>query len=573
MKRTLIALLCTSLSISLFGQDSSQSKLASHSIDAAGIKLAEQRIAGGLRSGSMDSPGGIVVVYFTPKDRPPAKDHVERIRRIVQTTASFYEDELARHGFANRKINLRRDSDGKISIIDVEGKGKDYGKPDGQKIRDEIVPVLRKENIDPRQSVLLMFCNLMGYDAQVSKISHHSPYYGGGSYLSGNAWQCDSEILDPLRFNDLTPIRDGEYGKITIGLHNSIFIGGVIHELGHALSLPHCKQRSDEAVRGTALMGSGNRTFRQELRGEGRGTFLTQTHALRLAAHPAFNARVTGQLRHPPQLTWDKLQIDVASDNTIRVRGQVTAEVPVHAIVAYFDPVGRGDYDATTASAFPDDEGHFAFRSGSLQANSAGDLRLVTCHINGATTQRAMTYRVDATGRPDLSSIQLQLQLAPMIDQVRSGNPAAAAKQLDQIAADDANLKRVGQRVLDRFTTGKDVVRPASIDPASIPDTTTTIQLSSVKPTSAKVGWIRPTYDSIPDKEVLLSVGDDYFASGIYAHAPARHVYQIDQKWKRLRGQCGLQTGHGGKVDFEIAGDGKLLWNKARRWHRKGNTV
>ncbi len=55
-----------------------------------------------------------------------------------------------------------------------------------------------------------MLCNMMDYDPVKSTISHPSPYYGSGSHLPGNAWQCESEILDPQRFTDPTPIHDGE---------------------------------------------------------------------------------------------------------------------------------------------------------------------------------------------------------------------------------------------------------------------------------------------------------------------------------------------------------------------------
>ena len=69
-------------------------------------------------------------------------------------------------------------------------------------------------------------------------------------------------------------------------------------------------------------------------------------------------------------------------------------------------------------------------------------------------------------------------------------------------------------------------------------------------------------YDRVLGSEVLLSIGGDYFASGIYAHAPAKHQYRIEGKWKKLEGQCGLQSGHPGKVDFEIVGDGRMLWSQ-----------
>ena len=126
------------------------------------IAVARQRISSGIADGAIASPGKVIVVYFTPKGRPPAANHIERTRRIVNETASFYEDELARHGFPNRSMNVHRDADGKVAVIDVIGKETDYDKPDGDKVREEIIPELRKRKLAPNKSVLLIICNLMG---------------------------------------------------------------------------------------------------------------------------------------------------------------------------------------------------------------------------------------------------------------------------------------------------------------------------------------------------------------------------------------------------------------------------
>ena len=531
--------------------------------DREAVAMANERIADAVAENAIDSPGEVVVVYFTPRDRQPAQDHVTRLRRIVEETASFYTHELDRHGLADRKLNVRRDDQGRVMVIDVVGANDDrnYGKPDGRKIRDEVVPVLRAQNINPDASVILLFCNLMDYDPVTSKISHHSPYYGGGTHLAGTAWQCDSPILDPLRLTDSTPLLDGQYGRITIGRHNSIFIGGVIHELGHALSLPHCRQRQDEASRGTALMGSGNRTYGEQLRGEGLGTFLTQAHALRLAAHPVFNRRVTAQLYDRPQTTWDNLVIDVADRQAVRIVGQLHSDVAIHGLVAYFDPAGGGDYDATTATAVPDAQGRFSMHSEPLKRDSLAELRLVVCHVNGATTTRSFAFRVDQQGTPDLMAVRVELELAPMLDALRSRGVQAAEARLRELSDADPALAQIGQRILSRFRDAGET-DTASIDLSDVP--LTSMALSRVKPTSAKVGWIRPAYNRVPGEEKLLSVGGDYFASGIYAHAPAEHTYRLGGKWRRLTGKCGIQGTNAGTVVFKIFGDEKLLWESPK---------
>jgi hypothetical protein len=63
---------------------------------------------------------------------------------------------------------------------------------------------------------------------------------------------------------------------------------------------------------------------------------------------------------------------------------------------------------------------------------------------------------------------------------------------------------------------------------------------------------------------VLLSGGGKYFARGIYAHAPARHVYALGGKWQRLGGTVGAPTGKSPTIVFVVRGDGKELWRSAK---------
>lgn len=227
------------------------------------------------------------IVCWRPSDRDFAAGHRERLDRMLTDIQGFYAREMQRHGLGSRSIRLARDAEGRLVIHEVTGQGRfaDYAKADGQRIRDECLPVLRDAGINADRETVMIFTNLSDWDPVNSRFRHKSPYYAGGSHVSGTAWQLDSPELDTLNLPKTEPmLLDGEYGRISLGKHNSIFIGGIAHELGHALGLPHCHARDDEAVRGTALMGAGNRTYADEQRGEGKGTFLTLANALRPAA-------------------------------------------------------------------------------------------------------------------------------------------------------------------------------------------------------------------------------------------------------------------------------------------------
>lgn len=112
-------------------------------------------------------------------------------------------------------------------------------------------------------------------------------------------------------------------------------------------------------------MGAGNRTYGDEIRGDGQGSFLTLAQALRLASHPQFSGSVKG-LDAGPTSSINDLSIS-AKGKSIRVSGIVDGEPPIYAVVAYFDADGGNDYDSTTATAVPQANGRFSLSSSALR--------------------------------------------------------------------------------------------------------------------------------------------------------------------------------------------------------------
>ncbi|MEM9416042.1 MAG: hypothetical protein AAGA29_11290 [Planctomycetota bacterium] len=330
----------------------------------------------------------LIVTLFTGSDTDPAPEYRERLTRTMQHIQQFYADEMERHGFGPLTFGLETEDDGLIKVRVVRGDrpNAEYNGDHGQEIRNLVNAALAEEEINGREHTVVIFCNLTVWDAERRTMRHHSPYYAIGSHREGIAWQLDSALLDAAELENTERdqyLRDGQYGRISLGRYQSIFVGGTCHELGHAFGMPHNLERADErALWGTALMGSGNRTYGEELRGEGAGSFLTLAHAMKLAVHPGFTGSVRDMNRRP-QSEYTAFDFEPIDDGKgVRLSGQIESDIPVHAVIAYLDPEGHSDYNATTHVVVPDAAGGFAFDCTSF-AGRSGQVRIVAVHANG----------------------------------------------------------------------------------------------------------------------------------------------------------------------------------------------
>ncbi len=502
------------------------------------------------------------VLYWTPADREPQPEYRARLTRVMKHIQEFYRSQMAAWGFPGRTIQLDLTDDGQLKLPVVKGTLKsadcsEQDQSDGQAIRRDCLRALRESGVDGERETIVIFCNLAEWDPDKRIMSHHSPYYASGDSTHGTAWQVDSPLLD----SDLLGVKDqrlqdGQYGFITLGRYNSIFVGGVCHELGHALGLPHCREsEAARAARGTALMGSGNRTCGEELRGESKGSFLTLPHALKIVAHPQFSGSVK-QIATAATATFSDWNLE-STPNGLKVAATVKTNLPCHAVLAYGDPDGGGDYDSAIAAAVPQPDGKFSLLLPLAQTRTKpAVLSFVAVCVNGAATASvwssqafSLSCRIDDAGRYDVAPALATLE-------VKAHAAAARAGTLRQeISARLSPVSREALRRLAQPDTAKAKPSPAAADPA-----VKSLPLSDATPAKATTGFGGVHFDR-DDKGDPLTGPNGPAAHGLWAHANSEFTYGLDGKWKTLTGECALLQSGSGPVQATILADGKEVWN------------
>ncbi len=502
------------------------------------------------------------VICWRAKDRDFPAAHRERLDRIMSHIQRFYGREMERLGLGRRSIRLVRDGRGRLVIHEVVGEGgfADYDTADGGRIRKECLPVLKAAGIDMDRETAMIFTNLASWDPRQLEFRHKSPYYAGGDHRSGTAYQLDSPELDVRNLTLKEPtITDGQYGRISLGKHNSIFIGGVAHELGHALGLPHCRATDRQsATHGTALMGAGNLTYAEEARGEGKGSFLTLADGLQLASHPQFSGSIKGMQEATAATLANPVATPAADGKSFAVSARIAGTPPVYALVGYLDPEGGGDYDAQTVTAAPGPDGSFRLACDAVVAGRPAALRIVACHANGGTTIWNHSYTVATDGTVDIEPLRLGFEMEEFFATLDRGDLERAATIRDAWPAGSRAATLAGTILAARAADRK------TVSPADVPADVTSLALSAATPAEAKVGWLKPAYDHLPRRNALLASAGRVFERGIYAHAASTHRYDLGGRWDRLTGFCGLPTQQGGSVVFVIRTDGREIFRSKR---------
>ncbi len=262
------------------------------------------------------------VVYFIPTDFSTDEDIVADITGNISDVMLYVQDwfkkQMEYAGFGAKTFGLMTNQHGKVNILVVEGKqASTYYGGKSSLVKTEVEAYLAA-NPEFNKSVHTLVLGDKG-----SKIG----FNGLGKWCFASS--------EDYSLTDTGKTFDG------FQLKTSKKLGGIMHELGHGLNLPHnCHSASQ--LPNVALMSFGNHTYEN---GEPEKVFLTNSSCAILNVNPLFNKTTNGISYYGVEPTITLKTINIAKNNvtnTIAITGSFTSDINVLHMYAGFDFVNQG---------------------------------------------------------------------------------------------------------------------------------------------------------------------------------------------------------------------------------------
>lgn len=317
------------------------------------------------------------IVYFIPKDATNRINSHKRISEILLHGQQFYKQNMNRYGFTNKTFNLLIDKDkNRVKINYVNGKFNNSYYPyeeGGSKVIEEIEAYFLANPTEKNSDHTLILMPVNDQD------NPDVPFYGLGRWC----FALDYNGMDVQYFG----------GSSKLSSDATKYIGGLLHELGHGLNLPHNKQKKSEyenPKKGTSLMGAGNYTYGSS------PTFLTEASCSILNNNQIFNNSEN------EFYTGASAQIVSIQGNfnngDLNISGTFQSDIAVNYIGFYNDPAeDNADYDAITWATSVTGNSSFNISMPidelDKKENTPYILKLSLNHVNGNISNFSYSYR------------------------------------------------------------------------------------------------------------------------------------------------------------------------------------
>ncbi|MFT6358973.1 MAG: hypothetical protein ACJAYJ_003201 [Saprospiraceae bacterium] len=331
------------------------------------------------------------VVYFIPNDKDTLNDYQRRLSGIMLHAQEWYKKEMNSYGFGEKTFGLLVDEKDaqRIKIIVINGQNNANYYPyegGGAKANIEIEKYFNDNPNETTSAHTVVF--------MPSREGDHGWDAGGVPFYGIGRW-C--YVLDYLNF-DMNTWRDGTQEGSTN------WIGGTIHEIGHALNLPHNQHKADDGW--IAMMAWGNHEYNDDP----ENVHLTKASAVILNNNQVFNDQPASNFyAEIPSHTIKSLRI-YADDTNLYVKSKFDVSIGINGVNIYNDPktsIDDSNYNAVswaTANIINNDSISVVMPLSGINQEYKQypfELSIRFCHTNGNFSYESFQYEF-VNNKPDI---------------------------------------------------------------------------------------------------------------------------------------------------------------------------
>ena len=320
------------------------------------------------------------VVFFTPSDVDPPPEAKERMKQIVDYTQAFFAKWMKHWGYEPEVVlPVPRGEEGYPQILFVKGQ---HTAASGRYAKLGFQPeakraASRRYGIPAEGQVWWIWC-------------YKGPEKGWG--LGGGGLRGGTGVArfytEPGEINVADPLGGG--------LLRQIKLKGCIHEMGHALGLPHVGPRTGDRL-GNTLMGPRNDVYTARTKIKEGRVYLSEACAAMLWKHPLFSGTTVGRKVIPKAELRDfSAQYDRARKQ-IEVTGRLESDHSAHSVVVanHADDLPTPYWRKAFVGRIEED-GTFKVYVRELTP-SGGVLKIAFCFNNGAIKGSGNVLRFEKT--------------------------------------------------------------------------------------------------------------------------------------------------------------------------------
>lgn len=325
----------------------------------------------GANQGAKSAPDiHVILLVADGLEVPPTA--IRKISDSALYAENFFVDEMTRWGYEPaRKQIFPRDDDGRPVVRVVRGSKR----PDEYK---EMLPTLREvwpkahSQYDlPRDNPIWWVWVYKG-DPPI----RYSDYRGSGDIARGGFTVNNFENR-PISINPARPMATSD--------HDAFTLKGCIHELGHALGLPHLGPKESDK-RGNTLMGPRTVVYQRQTHSKDAKVYLSHAAAAILSRHWVITGDASRRRVMPTVAVTGWKTSFSRTEKTITFRGQLDTDIPAHSVIVVDSvPPKQVNYLAKPYVARVSDDGSFEVTIDEPLA-PIGDAQFLFCFENGVVT-------------------------------------------------------------------------------------------------------------------------------------------------------------------------------------------